>query len=66
LEEALVSTSTYGAYLLRRTLTVHLRVSLFVRGLADFQSGIAIAWEALGNPGWNWKNFSKYVKKAET
>jgi len=66
LEEALVSISTYGPYLLWRTLMVHLRVLLFVGGLTDFQSGIVIAWEALGNPGWNWKNFSKYVKKAET
>ncbi|KAI0031875.1 GMC oxidoreductase [Vararia minispora EC-137] len=24
------------------------------------------AWEALGNPGWNWKNFIKYAKKSET
>ncbi|EKM59948.1 uncharacterized protein PHACADRAFT_206165 [Phanerochaete carnosa HHB-10118-sp] len=22
-------------------------------------------WERLGNPGWNWKNFQKYVQRAE-
>jgi choline dehydrogenase-like flavoprotein len=27
---------------------------------------ISTAWEELGNEGWNWKNYSKYVKKAET
>ncbi|THH05342.1 hypothetical protein EW146_g9930 [Bondarzewia mesenterica] len=24
------------------------------------------AWEPLGNPGWNWKNFLKYSKRSET
>lgn len=23
------------------------------------------AWEQLGNPGWNWENFSRSVKKSE-
>lgn len=22
-------------------------------------------WERLGNPGWNWENVHKYIKKAE-
>ena len=24
-----------------------------------------IAWERLGNPGWNWKNYEKYIQRTE-
>lgn len=24
-----------------------------------------VDWEKLGNPGWNWKNYQKYVRKTE-
>jgi hypothetical protein len=29
-------------------------------------SQYVLAWEALGNPGWNWDNMLKYANKAET
>ena len=28
-------------------------------------SAYVTAWERLGNPGWNWKNFQKYVARTE-
>lgn len=33
--------------------------------ISDLPDSRSIAWERLGNPGWNYDNFIPYVKRAE-
>ena len=54
--------SCAGASLRRRTLTVRASVNELV-GLIPCPT--RVDWELLGNQGWNWKNYDKYLKRAE-